>query len=257
MSIFFPHDNDARHDPKILSIERLYSNGYALFFKTVEYLDQNDGELEINRFLYSNLKDQIKAKDEDEVRKFIEECLSDDIGLFYTAERNGRKFLRSRRLDRTVKERLAKSNQASEAARLRWERQGDKLDPKKKESKTPAAFPPGSVEVRLARLFYDLVVKSSGAAEPDYPRWAGVFEKMIRLDKRTAEYIEDTIRAVSAHVGSGDFRWGRVIMSPEKLRLRIREGKVNPDLNKKGPSRSGKGASSPADYDQAPERRKT
>jgi hypothetical protein len=257
MSIFFPHDNDARHDPRILSIERLYSNGYALFFKTVEYMDQNDGELEVNRFLYSNLKDQIKAKDEDEVRQFIEECLSEDIGLFYTAEKSGRKFLRSHRLDRTIKERLAKSNQASEAARLRWERQGNKLDPKKKESKTPAVFPPGSAEVRLARLFYDLVVKASGAAEPDFQRWAEAFEKMIRLDKRAPEYIEETIRAVAAHVGSGDFRWGKVVMSPEKLRLRIREGKINPDLNKKGASRSVKGASSPADYDQVQERRRS
>ena len=253
MSGYFSHDDDSRHDPKVVAIERLYPKGYSYFFKTVEVLHANGGELEINRFLFDTLFEQIKTTNVKEAEKFIRDALSKDIGLFYVAKRDKRRFLRSHRLDDTIEERLAKSSQASDAAKKRWEREGTKL---RRAQKTK--YENDSDEMKLAHLFYDLLTKPDGGTVPDWQKWADVFNRMIRLDRRTPEYIQKTIEAIAVHEGSGDFRWSKVIKVPEKLRIRMREGKVNPDINKGRKGRlSNRGARGSADYDAGHERRQT
>lgn len=252
MSGYFSHDDDARHDPKMTAIEKCYPNGYGFFFKAVEVLHANGGELEINRFLYDTLHEQIKTKDVKQAESFVRDALSKDINLFYVARRDGKRFLRSHRLDDTIEERLARQSQASDAAKKRWAKEGSKLRRASKEK-----FDKDSDEMKLARHFFDKLTKPTGGTVPDWQRWADVFNRMIRLDKRTPEYIGQTIDAVALHEGTGDFRWSKVIKVPDKLRLRMREGKVNPEINKgRGSRMTHKGASSKADYDKGTERRK-
>ncbi len=255
MSGYFSHDDDARHDPKMVAIERLYPRGagFSFFFKTVEVMHGNGGELEINRFIYETLHEQIKTKDVKEAESFVQDALNKDIGLFYVAKRDGERFLRSHRLDDTIEERLARASQASDAAKKRWEKEGSKLRRASKEK-----YEKDSSEMKLAHRFYDKLTKPTGGTVPDWQKWADVFNRMIRLDKRTPEYIEQTIDAVAVHEGTGDFRWSKVIKVPDKLRLRMREGKVNPDINKGKRGRlTTKGAVSKSDYDKGHERRST
>ncbi len=252
MSGYFSHDDDSRHDIKVVAIERLHPKGYGYFFKTVEVLHANGGELEINRFLYDTIHEQIKTKDVKETENFIRDALNKDIGLFYVAKRDGKKFLRSHRLDDTIEERAARQSQASDAAKKRWEREGSKLRRAKNK------YEKDSDEMKLARLFYDKLIKPDGGTVPDWQKWADVFNRMIRLDKRTPEYIRETIEAIVAHEGSGDFRWSKVIKVPEKMRIRMREGKVNPKINKGRRGRmTTRGAPRAANYDDGHERRET
>lgn len=255
MSGYFSHDDDARHDPKMVAIERLYprGGGYSYFFKTIEYLHANGGELEINRFLYDTLFEQIKTKDVREAEKFITDGLSKDIPLFYVARRDGKRFLRSHRLDDTIEERIARQSQASDAAKKRWNKEGSKLRRAKGKQ-----YAQDSPEIKLANHFFDKLTKPGGGTAPNWQKWADVFNRMIQLDRRTPEYIEKTIDAIAVHEGGGDFKWSKVIKVPEKLRTRMREGKVNPDINKGKKGRlTNPGAKSGANYDTGHKRIKT
>ena len=253
MSGYFSHDDDARNDPKVVAILKLYPKGYQYFFMTVEYMHANGGELEMNRFLYETLHEQIKTKDAKETEKFVRDALSKDISLFYIAKRDGKRFLRSHRLDDTIEERLAKHSQASDAAKKRWEKEGSKLRRAKKN-----LYEKDSPEMKLARHFFDKLTKPGGGTAPDWQKWADVFSRMIKLDRRKPEYIEKTIDAVADHQGSGDFRWSKVIKVPDKLRIRMREGKVNPDINKGRKGRlTTQGARPKHNYDEGHERIQT
>ncbi len=85
-------------------------------------------------------------------------------------------------------------------------------------------FDPDSTEIGLARLFWKLL-KERGyeAKKPNGQNWAGVFDKMIRIDKYPPERIEEVMRWVVTDIqvpkpGSTWRGWSKVVLSPGKLR---------------------------------------
>jgi len=251
MSGYFPHDDDARHDPKIIAIEQIHPKGYGYFFKTVEVMYANAGELEVNKFIYSTLKNQIGAEDTKEAEKFVKDALGSDIGLFYLAKRKGKRYLRSKRVDDTIEMRAARTSQAKGAANTRWDKEQKKLLGTKKPK-----YKPEDDEYKLSKHFYESLLKPGGGAVPDWQKWADHFNRILRIDKRDYNFIKDTIDAVTIHKGSGDFAWGKVIKSPEKLRLRMQESKVHPGISKGRGNMTTTGAASGTNYDKGNKKRK-
>jgi len=84
---------------------------------------------------------------------------------------------------------------------------GQRIAPLKK-------IPENNIEYKLSKKLYSLILKNnSKAKKPDFQKWAGHVEKLIRIDKRTPEEISNVIQWVQ----QDDF-WMGNILSTNKLR---------------------------------------
>lgn len=231
---YFPHDFGARHDPKILAVESVFGGlGYSFYFKLVEYLYSQGGEVELTKYSHETLVSELKAKASAEVKQFISVCLEDEIGLFYLREEKGRKFLRSKSLDRRFDKMKSKSEAAAKSASARWE--GAKS--KKGERPVKQAIAEDSFDMKVARIVFEDFAKPMGAATPNFQAWANQVRLLRESDKKAEDFIMKTLDAVRNHVGSGGFNWKDVIRSTQKLREQIRKGNISPDLKSKGASK--------------------
>ena len=88
-----------------------------------------------------------------------------------------------------------------------------------------------SYEYRFSVYFYEQLVKPHGAKEPDFQKWSDIVRLMKERDGREEKYITDTLKAVLSYEGSGGFSWKDNIRSIDKFRLRMNEGKINPNIN--------------------------
>lgn len=84
----------------------------------------------------------------------------------------------------------------------------------------------GDPEYDIAYCVYDKLVRPRGGRRPNLQLWAGHVEKALRIDKRDKEYIMLTIDAVVA-----DPFWAKNILSTQKLRDKMNEGKISPTMN--------------------------
>lgn len=75
---YFPHDSNARNDPKILSMRTIYgAEGYGWFFMIIEILrDQEDYRLPVNQYTFNALAMQLNCQPE-AIKKFVEACSAD------------------------------------------------------------------------------------------------------------------------------------------------------------------------------------
>ena len=106
---WFKHDINASNDAKIQKLEfRLGLEGYAIFFKIVEVLMQNNGYIEndLNMLAY-----QLKIDDLEALRATI-----NDFGLFDVTESE----ITNRRVSKQLEEITEKSQKARENAKRRW-----------------------------------------------------------------------------------------------------------------------------------------
>ena len=229
---YFPHDQNARHDPKIKAIQSLFELGYSYYFKTVEYLYDQKGELEINRFFIPNLKGEIGGRSDDEVESFIAQATSDEIPLFYITTRKGKKYLRSKSLDKRLDVIDKKSETARQSARARWEKKPDTATAGKSNNK----FADDSIEIKISKRIFHEFAERHGAREPNFQTWARDVDLILRRDKFEIDFVEKTLDAIAEHEGSNGFRWGDVIRCPSKLRKHLKSGMVSPKLNSKRPS---------------------
>ncbi len=91
-----------------------------------------------------------------------------------------------------------------------------------------------SNEVRLSGLLYELILERDPKYKnPDFQKWADDIDKLIRLDKRTAEEIETVLRW-----SQRDSFWQGNILSTSKLRKQFSALKMK--MEQKGDNR-GKG----------------
>jgi hypothetical protein len=214
----FQHDTNARNDPKLKVIENKYTLAYTWFFKIVEYMAENGGRLErSNIFFYSVLSTEINCPP-DVLERFLDDCLSKDVGLFYIEDKaGGIEFLRSKRLDIEADRRTKESKVMSFVAT----------------AKTKREYPTDSFEYKTSVRFFELFAKPSGAKEPNFHIWANVFRMIREIDGRSEEYIIKTMEAINGHEGANGFSWREVIRSPETFRKRMNEGKIGPTLKGK------------------------
>jgi len=219
---YFSHDQNARHDPKIKSIQRLFPLGYKYFFCTVEYMFGQGGELEIDDFFYENLTEEIGSESAEETKEFIDKASGELIPLFYKVKRKGKDYLRSKSLDSRIDKIKAKSETASKSARARWDK------PEKRQRKT---FEENSIEMQIAKRIYREFAEPFGARVPNWQTWARDVDLILRRDKFEIEFVQKTLDAIGRHEGSNGFRWGDVIRCPSKLRKHLQSGNVSPKLN--------------------------
>lgn len=126
-SIYFSHDANARHDPKILEMRAKYgAEGYGWFWILVEMMrEQRDYRLPCVRNAYAM---QLQC-DPDAASEFINACIN-EFKLFAS---DG-KYFWSESLIRRMSWKDEKSVQARQAALSRWEKQRD-ADAKRAQSK--------------------------------------------------------------------------------------------------------------------------
>ena len=88
---YFPHDSNARHDPKIKSLMNKYGvEGYGRYWIIIEMLREDKRyKLEDKKYIWEALAEQMKI-DVKDVKQFIKDCVEDfelliqTDGFFYS-----------------------------------------------------------------------------------------------------------------------------------------------------------------------------
>ena len=88
---YFPHDHNARHDPKIQALIKKYGiEGYGRFWIIVENLRETNGyKLNGKKYVWESLAEQTKSSVED-IKQFIKDCIeefelfNESDGYFYS-----------------------------------------------------------------------------------------------------------------------------------------------------------------------------
>ncbi len=118
-AFFFPHDANARHDPKVLEMRYVYgAEGYGWYWIIVEMLrEQKDYRLkQCGEFFYHALAMQMHCT-VDAAHKFVDDC----INQFNLFQSDG-DFFWSNSLIRRMKSKDEKSEKARQAALSRWKK---------------------------------------------------------------------------------------------------------------------------------------
>lgn len=111
---YFSHDSNARHDPKILNLRKIFGNeGYALYFMTIEVMREQK-TFEIDKKMIDFISTDLALECE-KYKKFIDYCVKIDL---FTKE-NGKIFSKS--LKNRMELYQSKSNKARESALKRWQ----------------------------------------------------------------------------------------------------------------------------------------
>lgn len=170
---YFPHDSNARHDPKILALCNTYGlEGYGRFWVLIEMLREADSyRLEREPYVFSALAVQMHCKP-NEAQEFVQACIEDFKLL---AQNNG--YIWSESLNR----RMASLDNIRElrrkAARVRWgtsESEVAKSPEADKPSDTPVSveIPPAKPKAMPASKPEASAVKPVG----NYPPWLQILQ---------------------------------------------------------------------------------
>ena len=126
---YFPHDCNARNDPKVLALRSVFgAEGYGVYFMTIEILrEQPDYRLKVTKYLYNALAMQMQVQ-ADKVQEIIEACCNEFTdGEGSSLLVNDGEYLYSasllRRMDRV--DNVSEARRA--AARKRWENEPCKV----------------------------------------------------------------------------------------------------------------------------------
>jgi len=103
---------------------------------------------------------------------------------------------------------------------------------KERRTKNKKEYALDSFEYLFAKDIFTLLAEPHGAKQPNLQKWADKVRLMKESDKRTEEYLRDTLTAVLEYEGSGGFTWKANIRSVDKFRSKMDEGKINPYLVK-------------------------
>jgi uncharacterized protein YdaU (DUF1376 family) len=157
----------------------------------------------------------------------------DECGCFY-----------NQRLDSEINKRAEYSRSRSENQKKRWEKRnicnthvihmgngngnGNRDIKTSEDKKTNPSVPSVvwgqySPEYRLSVYLWKRIQENGTTQkEPDYQKWSDGFDKIHRIDKHPYGWIQEIIRNVM-----DDNFWKQNIRSPEKLRQKINEGKLD------------------------------
>ena len=119
---YFPHDSNARHDPKILEMRAAYgAKGYGLFWMIIEILrDQEAYRIKVKDNFYAGLALDLNA-DKEEIKQFITDCINE----FELLESDGN-YVWSNSLKLRMEHLDEKREKARIAANIRWKNEPGK-----------------------------------------------------------------------------------------------------------------------------------
>lgn len=119
---YFPHDCNARNDPKVLALRSVYgAEGYGVYFMLVEILrEQPDYKLQVTKYLYHALAMQMQI-DASTLQKIVDDCCNEFTdGDDNTLLINDGEYLFSASLLRRMERVDDISRLRKEAAQKRW-----------------------------------------------------------------------------------------------------------------------------------------
>lgn len=133
---YFPHDSNARNDPKIVAMRSMYENGYGWYWILIEMM-REDVDYQLD---YSKKFSLIAISKElgctvDEVKQFIEDCIHE----FELFETDGDHFWSPSLKNRMVKLDDTRARR-SESAKSRWNKEKKTTTKKKKEKEKDDLF---------------------------------------------------------------------------------------------------------------------
>lgn len=123
---YFPHDYNARNDPKISALRSVYgAEGYGVYWMIIEILrEQPDYKLEVTKYLYATLAMQMHC-DASLVQSIVDDCCTEfqekGRGLFV----NDGQYIYSESLLRRMKRVDNLSKVRSEASQARWNKEAE------------------------------------------------------------------------------------------------------------------------------------
>jgi hypothetical protein len=119
---YFPHDCNARNDPKILALRSVYgAEGYGIYWMLIEILrEQPDYKLPVSKYIWNALAMQMQCN-ADTVQKVIEDCCTEFCDGGKPLLVNDGQFLYSTSLIRRMERVDNLSVRRREAAKKRWE----------------------------------------------------------------------------------------------------------------------------------------
>ncbi len=119
---YFPHDCNARNDPKILALRSVYgAEGYGVYFMLIEILrEQPDYKLKVSKYLYHALAMQTQVQKE-KLQEIVEACCKEFMDGDSPLLVNDGEYLYSASLLRRMERVDDISKLRKEAARKRWE----------------------------------------------------------------------------------------------------------------------------------------
>jgi len=218
---YFSHDSNAHRDQKIIKLRQKHNwFGYGIYWALIEMLrDETNYKLQMD---YDAIAFALQTETS------IIKSIIEDFGLFVF--NNGEFYSES--LNNRMLIREEKSKKARKAAEIRWNKDCDAnviqsdcdinaikgKERKGKEIKTKESdkniYSEQSSEIILSKLLYKLMLKNNpNAKQPNFQVWAKNIDKMIKLDNRTVEQIEGSIRW-----SQQDSFWSANILSTDKLR---------------------------------------
>lgn len=117
---YFPHDSNARGDPKTKFLISVYGmKGYGMYWVLIEVLRDQDGfKLPVNNITLSSLADDFRISF-DEAKKFIDDCIYE-----FTLLKTDSKFMWSdsliARMQKMIKSREKRSAAGKKGMESRW-----------------------------------------------------------------------------------------------------------------------------------------
>lgn len=119
---YFPHDCNARNDPKILALRSVFgAEGYGVYWMLIEILrEQPDYKLQVTKYLYHALAMQMQVQKE-RLQEIVEACCNEFVEGGSPLLVNDGQYLYSSSLLRRMERVDTVSEARRAAARKRWE----------------------------------------------------------------------------------------------------------------------------------------
>lgn len=126
---YFPHDCNARNDPKILALRSVFgAEGYGVYFMLIEMLrEQPEYKLRLTKYLFNTLAMQMQVQKE-RLEEIVDACCTEFAEGDSTLLVNDGEYLYSASLLRRMGKVDDISKLRREAARKRWENRACKAD---------------------------------------------------------------------------------------------------------------------------------
>lgn len=123
---YFPHDCNARNDPKILALRSVFgAEGYGVYWMLIEILrEQPDYKLQITKYLFHALAMQMQVQKE-RLQEIVDACCNEFVEGDSPLLVNDGQYLYSASLLRRMDKVDDISKARREAARKRWGAEGD------------------------------------------------------------------------------------------------------------------------------------
>lgn len=268
MNGYFPHDENARNDQKLLKLRAKYGlEGYGLFWCILEtmatdstgYIAQDDQAMAGLSLSYGMETEKLKER----INFMI------DVGIFKSCEHGN---LYSDRMQSHIAFRRERSESGRKGAFSRWNRQNNDsanasaikqpMASKGKERKdksignilpldsvlpdhnlieqdipTEKKQPAYRPECRFISEYLIKCLEKTGMQprkdEPTLLKWDKEVHLMVARDNRTFDGIKTMIDECMAHEGSNGFTWSKNIRSTGTLRHRWNENKIWLGMNTK------------------------